>query len=164
MLQIAEMNYTIRRAREEDMTAVHRLIKALAVFENEPDAVKISAEQLKKDGFGKSPLFTCFVAEGATEILGMALVYPRYSTWKGKTIHLEDLMVDEAARGQGIGEALLGEVIRFGAQLGVKRVEWAVLDWNEPAIKFYENVGARVMRDWDIVQMDEEGIKSFLTR
>jgi GNAT superfamily N-acetyltransferase len=92
----------------------------------------------------------------------MALVYPRYSTWKGPVIHLEDLIVTERLRGSGLGSALLSKVVQYGYELGVKRISWEVLDWNEPAISFYERKGARVMRDWDVVHLDEKGIKNFM--
>ena len=92
----------------------------------------------------------------------MALVYPRYSTWKGPVIHLEDLIVSEDFRGSGLGTALLNEVVKYGAQLGVKRISWDVLDWNSPAIDFYEKKGAKVLRDWDVVHLDEKGIQEYL--
>jgi GNAT superfamily N-acetyltransferase len=154
----------IREARFEDMSAVLSLIKELALFENEGEAVELSVEDLQKDGFGENPLFHCFVALVANSIEGMALVYPRYSTWKGPTIHLEDLVVRESMRGKGIGTALFKEVITYGYEKGVKRIEWAVLDWNETAISFYEKNGAIVLRDWDTVQMDEKGIKNFISK
>ncbi|GGD47841.1 GNAT family N-acetyltransferase [Muriicola marianensis] len=156
------MKIDIREARPSDMTAVLDLIKELAHFEREPDAVEISSEELVEDGFGKDPCFTCFIGEVDGSIGGMALVYPRYSTWKGKVIHLEDLIVKEKYRGQGLGNALLERVVQYGHDLGVKRISWEVLDWNEPAISFYERKGARVMRDWDVVQLDEQGIEQFL--
>ena len=158
------MEYIIRVAQEEDMPQVRALIQELAVYENEPDAVEISVEDLVRDGFGTSPLFHCFVAANDMELLGIALVYPRYSTWKGKTIHLEDLVVRQKYRGLGVGGALLDEVVRYGNKLGVKRIEWAVLDWNESAIDFYEKKGAVVMRDWDVVQLDENGIAAYIDK
>ncbi|WP_340066469.1 GNAT family N-acetyltransferase [Ascidiimonas aurantiaca] len=155
----------IRTAQKDDMGAVLDLIKELAHFEKEPDAVEVTESQLQKDGFGSSPLFHCFVAENDDdEILGMALVYPRYSTWKGPTLHLEDLVVKESARGAGVGSALFEAVIRYGHTMGVKRIEWAVLDWNTPAIRFYEKNGAKVLRDWDVVQMDTQGIQNYLSQ
>ncbi len=93
----------------------------------------------------------------------MALIYPRYSTWKGAIIHLEDLIVTEKMRGSGLGTALLNEVVKYGHARGAKRINWEVIDWNEPAIEFYESKGARVMRDWDVVQLDEQGIANYLT-
>ncbi|WP_289037286.1 GNAT family N-acetyltransferase [uncultured Zobellia sp.] len=156
------MSYSIREAQEGDMPQVLTLIKELAVFEKESNAVEVTVEDLKNDGFGEKKLFHCFVGETQERIVGMALVYPRYSTWKGPVIHLEDLIVTEKMRGSGLGSALLKEVVNYGNDLGVRRICWEVLDWNEPAIAFYEKNGARVMRDWDVVQLDENGIKTFL--
>ncbi len=158
------MNYTIRKAKAEDMDQVLGLIQELATFEKEEDAVEVNASDLVADGFGEQPLFQCFVAESDTKICGMALVYPRYSTWKGTVIHLEDLIVTEQFRGSGLGSALLTEVVKYGHQLGVKRISWEVIDWNEPAIRFYEAKGAKVMRDWDVVQLNEEGIQNFIAQ
>ncbi len=158
------MDYNIRQARETDMQQVLALIRELADFEKEPDAVEVKASDLIKDGFGKNKLFQCFVAVKDKEIGGMALVYPRYSTWKGAVLHLEDLIVSEKVRGSGLGTALLDEVVKYGNELGVKRISWEVLDWNDPAIAFYEKKGARVMRDWDVVQLDERGIQDYLAR
>ena len=156
------MNFTIRKAVVTDVDAIFRLINELAIFEKEADAVIITPEDLQKDGFGAHPKFHCFVAETTEEVLGIALVYMRYSTWKGEVLHLEDLIVSEKARGKGIGGALLTEVIKFGNNLGVKRIGWEVLDWNTPAIEFYEHIGANVMRDWHVVQLDEAGIAEYL--
>jgi len=157
------MSYTIRVARREDMKQVLQLIQELATFEKEDDAVEVSVQDLEEDGFGKQKLFHCFVAEKNEKIVGMALVYPRYSTWKGAVIHLEDLIVTKDMRGTGLGTALLDEVVKYGNDLGVKRICWEVIDWNEPAIGFYESKGAKVMRDWDVVQLDEAGIKNYLS-
>ena len=156
------MEIRIRASQKSDMVSVHKLITELAVFENEPDAVKVTVADLEKDGFGDHPLFHCFVAEVDEKVVGIALVYPRYSTWSGPVVHLEDLIVSEALRGKGVGSKLLEAVVRYGYQQGVKRISWEVLDWNEPAITFYENKGAKVLRDWDVVQLDEEGIQKFL--
>ncbi len=156
------MDFSIREARKEDMGQVWGLIHELAVFEKEPDAVEVTTEDLIRDGFGKFKHFHCFVAEKDMEIVGIALVYPRYSTWKGPAVHLEDLIVAEKMRGTGLGTALLDEVVKYGHRLGVRRICWEVLDWNEPAIKFYEKKGAHVMRDWNVVQLDEQGIKNYV--
>ena len=94
----------------------------------------------------------------------MALVYFRFSTWKGKTVHLEDLVVRKETRGTGMGSALYKKVIAYSLEQGVKRAEWVVLDWNTPAVEFYERSGANVLRDWDTVQMDENAMKSYLER
>ena len=143
------------------MPAVLELIKELAVFENEPDAVVLTVADLERDGFCSNPLFNTFVAQVNGKIIGMALFYYRYSTWKGRTIHLEDLIVTESMRGTGAGSLLYKEVFKFAKQQGVRRVEWAVLDWNTPAINFYEKTGATVFTDWRVAQMNEEGITKF---
>jgi GNAT superfamily N-acetyltransferase len=100
------MDYSVRKAVKEDMKQVWALIKELAIFENEPDAVEVTVADLENDGFSKHPKFEVFVAELENEIVGIALFYYRYSTWKGPTIHLEDLVVREHKRGLGIGKAL----------------------------------------------------------
>lgn len=158
------MDYKVRAAKAEDMPQVLGLVKELATFEKETLAVEISAEDLIRDGFGSKKLFHCFVAEVDSEIVGMALVYDRYSTWKGPVIHLEDLIIEEKMRGSGLGTALLDEVVKYGRQLGVKRISWEVLDWNEPAIVFYEKKGAKVLRDWDVVQLDEKAIENYIEK
>lgn len=156
------MDIKIRRAVLEDMPRVLDLINELAVFENEPDAVEITISDLQNDGFGARPAFECFVSEVQGKVEGIALVYSRYSTWKGRILHLEDLIVSEKMRGSGLGTALLDEVVRYGNQLGVKRISWDVLDWNESAIAFYEKKGADVKRDWDVVHLTEAGIKNYI--
>ncbi|MGD1944799.1 MAG: GNAT family N-acetyltransferase [Croceivirga sp.] len=156
------MGYIIREALKGDMAAVHGLITELAVFEKEPDAVKVTVSDLENDGFGPLPKFHCFVAEHEENVVGIALVYPRYSTWSGPVVHLEDLIVTESMRGKGVGAQLLNTVIKYGYSKGVRRISWEVLDWNEPAIQFYESKGAKIMRDWDVVQMDEAAIKKFI--
>jgi GNAT superfamily N-acetyltransferase len=156
------MDYTIREAKANDMPEVWQLIKELAVFEKEANAVETTVADLTDDGFGANKRFQCFVAVAADKLVGMALVYPRYSTWKGPVIHLEDLIITQKMRGSGLGTALLDEVVKYAARLGVKRISWEVLDWNEPAIKFYEAKGATILRDWDVVQLDEAGIKNYL--
>ncbi len=158
------MNFSIREARPEDMNQVLELIQQLADFEKESDAVEVTVDDLINDGFGENPKFHCFVGEKNDEVAGIALLYPRYSTWKGPAIHLEDLIVTESMRGSGLGTALLDEVIKYGHDLGVKRICWEVLDWNEPAIDFYESKGARILRDWAVVHLDEQGIESYIER
>jgi len=154
----------IRKGEKSDMKAVLELIRELAVFEKEPDAVVVTVEDLERDGFSENPLFHTFVAKINNEIVGVALYYYRYSTWKGKTIHLEDLIVKEKMRGSGIGFALYSKIIEQGKKDKVRRIEWAVLDWNTPAIDFYKKSGAKVLDDWRVAQMDENGINEFLKR
>lgn len=150
------MTYKIRKAEKSDMPAVLRLIQQLATFEKEPDAVEVSLEELVEDGFGVRPFFKCHVLEVKGQVLGIALFYYRYSTWKGKTIHLEDLIIDENHRKKGYGKALIKSVIDYAVSKKVRRIEWVVLDWNTPAIKFYEKMGATIHKDWNVVQMDQK--------
>ncbi|WP_281323188.1 GNAT family N-acetyltransferase [Flavobacterium aestivum] len=152
----------IRKGNKEDMTGVLALIQELAEFEKEPEAVLITVDDLVRDGFGPNPLFHVFVAEVENEIVGIALYYYRYSTWKGKIIHLEDLVVKDKMRGTGLGYALYSEIIKQGKRDNVRRIDWHVLDWNTPAIDFYEKSGAHVLRDWNVVQMDEAAINYFV--
>ncbi|MGK4566344.1 N-acetyltransferase family protein [Flavobacterium sp. 3HN19-14] len=154
----------IRTGQKADMPAVLELIKELAVFEKEPDAVVVTVADLERDGFSDHPLFRTFIAEQNNKIVGMALYYYRYSTWKGKTIHLEDLIVKEKMRGSGLGFALYSAIIEQGKKDNVRRIEWNVLDWNTPAIDFYKKSGAKILEDWRVVNMDENGINEFLKR
>lgn len=158
---------TIRKGESEDMKSVLDLIQELATFEKQPDAVLVTVDDLKRDGFGTNPLFEVFIAEvknndGSTNILGIALYYYRYSTWNGRTIHLEDLIIKEEYRGKGIGYALYSEVIKQGKKDKVRRIEWNVLVWNKNAIDFYEKSGATILDEWKVAQMDEDGINNFL--
>ncbi len=152
----------IRESLPQDMPQVLALIKELAAFEKLPNAVEISEADLVAEGFGENPLFTCFVAEAEGEIVGMALVYDRFSTWKGRSLHLEDLIVKQTWRNKGIGKDLYSQVIQYAYDRKLKRIEWAVLDWNEGAIRFYERSGAKVMKNWYIAQMETEGIKNYI--
>lgn len=158
------MEFVIRKANTDDMPQVLALINQLAVFEKEPDAVVVTVEDLQKDGFGDHPAFFCFVAEKNNKIEGIALGFNRYSTWKGKILHLEDLIVNQTMRGSGMGTALLDEVIKYGHKLGVKRINWEVLDWNIPAINFYKQKGANIMDDWRVVHLTEQGIKDYISK
>lgn len=156
------MNTDIRFATKEDMPRVLGLINELAHFEKEPDAVEVTVDDLVKNGFGKQAEFTCFVAVVDGVVEGIALVYKRFSTWKGVTIHLEDLIVNQEKRGLGLGTKLLDRVIEYAAELKVKRVTWEVLDWNQPAIDFYNKKGAFIKEEWRVVHLDEKGIKTYL--
>lgn len=146
------------------MDRVLELIQELAVFEKEPEAVEITVDDLLTAGFGSPKKMTCFVAEDDGKVEGIALVYDRFSTWKGRVIHLEDLIVNTKMRGKGFGTKLLDAVIKYAYEEGVKRVSWEVLDWNTPAIDFYENKGAHVMRDWHVVQLDQKGIENYISK
>jgi ribosomal protein S18 acetylase RimI-like enzyme len=124
------------------------LVNELAIFEKAPEEVINTVEQMKADGFGANPLFKCIVAESNTSIIGFALYYYRYSTWKGKVLYLEDFYVKEAYRNFGIGKQLFDEVIVTAKKDECQRISWQVLDWNEPAIKFYEKYNAQFDKEW----------------
>ena len=142
------MNLILRTAKKSDCEVLHQLITELAVYEREPKGVSNTIEQLEIDGFGPSPLFDAFVVENDNEVIGFALTYYRYSTWKGKTLYLEDLYVKEAYRGSGAGKMLFEHCIRFGRQQSCKRMVWQVLDWNTPAIDFYKKYGTTIDTEW----------------
>ena len=152
----------LRFAQKGDMPEVLQLIQELADFEKEPDAVELSLSELENDGFSTPKRFDCLLAEMDQKVVGMALYYPRYSTWKGVTLHLEDLIVSNAYRGKGVGTALYSAFLAEAKKQNVRRVEWVVLDWNTPAIKFYESSGAKVLQDWKTVQMDQETINKYI--
>ena len=158
------MSVIIRNAVALDMPRVLELIIELAVFEKDPDAVVISAETLIEEGTGDNALFTCFVAEVDGIIEGIALTYFVFSTWHGRTLHLEDLIVTQRMRGKGIGMALYSKVMEFGKEQEVKQVKWIVLNWNTPAIDFYEKTGATMHKDWFVVSMNSRQLKTFLER
>ena len=113
----------------------------------------------------KNKRFHCFVAEVEADYCWDWHLYTmRYSTWKGPSVHLEDLIISQKMRGNGMGSALLDEVVKYGHELGVKRIVWEVLDWNEPAISFYESKGAKILREWDVVHLDEAGILNYMAK
>ena len=158
------MEAVIRDARHDDMKQVLELIQELADFENEPNEVEVTSADLEQYGFGSTPSFKCFVADVANDIIGIALVYFRFSTWKGSVVHLEDLIVSKKHRGTGVGSALYKKVMEYASEQGAKRVSWEVLGWNKPAINFYEKSGAKILDDWHVVQMDQKGLAAFLEK
>ena len=158
------METIIRKAKKSDTEAIFSLVKELAIFEKEPGAVIINKKTIKEHGFGKKPLFKCFVAELNEKVVGIALFYPRYSTWKGPTLHLEDLIVTKEMKGRGIGSMLYTAFLEYAYKAGVERAEWAVLDWNRPAINFYQKSGAKVLNDWRTVQMDKKSIQNYFDK
>lgn len=156
------MSFTIRRGLKEDMQSVHNLIMELAIFEKEPDAVEITVDDLIRDGFSEKPRFKIFVAEENETIIGIALFYERYSTWKGKTIHLEDLIVTKKRQKIGAGKALYTAVLNYAYENDYNRVAWEVIDWNTNAIDFYKSTGATYLNDWSVVQMNKENLAKFI--
>jgi GNAT superfamily N-acetyltransferase len=158
------MEIILREGQKSDMADILLLIKELAAFEKESNAVEITEKDLIEDGFGATPAFKVIVAEQQEQIIGMALFYERYSTWKGRSIHLEDLIVKHEHRGKGVGKALYSEVLSYAYQRKMKRVSWEVLDWNKVAIDFYTSTGAKILKDWQVVHMDEKGLKGFVAK
>ena len=158
------MKFSIRKGQRRDMPAAYELIHELATYENEPDAVKISVDDLIRDGFDEPIEFEVYVAEVNETIVGIALYYRRYSTWKGRSLHLEDLIVNKNFRGIGIGKALYKQVVKTAYENGINRLEWEVLDWNKNAIDFYLSTGAKMLTDWNLCQMTKEGMKTFLEK
>jgi len=144
------MEVKVRKATKEDLPAILTLIKELADYERAPDEVTISLKDLEEDGFGNSPLYEAFIAEKDDKmIVGMAFFYFAYSTWKGKCLYLEDIIVSENYRRQGIGKQLFDAVLEKAKDLGVKRLMWQVLEWNTPAIEFYKSkYGADISNEW----------------
>ena len=158
------MTYKIRKAEPTDMQSVLSLITELAVFEKEPDAVKITVNDLIENGFKEHPSFYIYLAEIDNTVVGMALFYPRFSTWEGPSLHLEDLIVTQQHRQKGIGKALYDQVLSFALENGINRVEWVVLDWNTPAVNFYKSTGANVFEEWNICQMPRQKIVEYLAK
>lgn len=142
------MEVKIRKAGIEDMPRVLELIQELATYEKAPDEMINTVENLEKDGFGTDKVFDCIVAEKEGVIVGFALYFTGYSTWKGRTLYLEDFIVSEQYRGKGYGKMLFEEVLKEAKRRNVKRMDWQVLDWNESAIKFYEKYNATLDGEW----------------
>tara|TARA_B100000768_G_scaffold116143_1_gene107501 strand:- start:8739 stop:9218 length:480 start_codon:yes stop_codon:yes gene_type:complete len=156
------MSFNIRLGEKKDMPSVLDLITELAVFEKEPDAVEITVADLVRDGFSENPMFKVFVAEQDNKIIGIALFYERYSTWKGRTIHLEDLIVTKNKQKIGAGKALYLAVLKSAYENNFNRVSWEVIDWNTNAIDFYKSTGATYLNDWSVVQMNKENLEKFI--
>jgi GNAT superfamily N-acetyltransferase len=157
-----ETTFHVRKGRPEDVPAVLALIKELAEYERAPQEVTNTEEALLLDGFGPEAIYGLFVAENERgQIGGMAIYYEKYSTWKGRCLFLEDIIVSEKHRRKGIGEALFREVIREAKSRHSGRLEWQVLEWNEPAIRFYEKLGAGIDPEWLNGKFTYEQLQNF---
>lgn len=153
----------IRRANPHDIPIILSLIRALALYEKQPDAVLATESDLFRDGFGDDPIFSCLIAEvegnGGKTAAGFALYFHNYSTWQGRRgIHIEDLFVLPEFRGQGIGKALLAQVASQAVEENCGRLAWDVLDWNQPAIDFYQRMGAHMLPEWRIMRVTDEAL------
>jgi GNAT superfamily N-acetyltransferase len=154
---------TLRPATPADVPQILTFIRALATYEREPDAVHATEADLLRDGFGENPRFQCLIAEIAeastTTPAGFALYFHNYSTWRGHTgIHVEDLFVQPEHRGKGIGKALLTRIAAIAVAEVCSRLQWDVLEWNTPAIGFYEQLGAKMLMDWRTMRVTNEAI------
>lgn len=155
------MSVTIRPATANDVPAIFALVRALAAYEREPDAVVATESDLRRDGFGPSPAFRVLIAEWENEPIGFALYFFSYSTWRGRRcLYLEDLFVEEAHRGRGAGLALMRALAREALESDCARFVWQVLDWNTPSIKFYERLGAEIPREWLTVRIEGDALRT----
>ena len=151
------MHFTIRAAAKKDCPAMMDLVRELALFERAPQEVTVSMQHFEESGFGPNPVWWALVAEtNDGQIAGMALYYIRYSTWKGQRMYLEDIVVRESMRGNGIGKKLMDALIAEAKQKGFSRMVWQVLDWNDPAIEFYKKLGAKLDEEWINCSLDFE--------
>jgi GNAT superfamily N-acetyltransferase len=145
---------TIRKGQRADITRVFELVQELALYEKAPEQVSNTAAQMAEDGFGVNPIFGLLVAEIDGQVEGISLYYTRYSTWKGKRLYLEDLIVTQEKRGLGLGKMLLDATVAEARATNCTGMMWQVLDWNEPSIAFYEKYGARLDSEWINCHLD----------
>ena len=149
----------IRPATRADIPRILTFIRALAAYERAPEAVIATEASLERDGFGVNPCYFCLMAEHDGRTAGYALYFFNYSTWVGPGIYLEDLFVEPELRGLGIGKLLFQRVAAIAAERECKRLQWAVLDWNTPAIEFYRAMGAEFLDEWRNVRVSGEALK-----
>lgn len=142
------MSATLRKGTEADLPQILELIKELALFEKAPEQVVNTVDKMRQDGFSEQPVYWFFVAEHEGKIIGTAIYYLRYSTWKGVRLYLEDLIVTEKARGIGAGKMLFEACIEEGKEKGYSGMVWQVLDWNTPALDFYKSYGSDLDGEW----------------
>jgi len=155
------MNIALRVAKKEDCPRLIELVNELAVFEKLPEEVTVSLQEFEDSGFGANPVWKAFVAEDNNVIIGFALYYVRFSTWKGRRVYLEDFIVTEEYRGKGIGKLLFEQIIKETKELGYSGMVWQVLDWNEPAIKFYNKYEATIEEGWLNASLSQEQISKY---
>jgi len=152
----------IRKGTKQDLPRVLELIKELAEYERAPHEVTNTVQRMEHDGFGPNPIFGFFVAENEKGIVGLSLYYWRYSTWKGKRLYLEDIIVTEKERGNGYGKLLFDRTMQHALDEKCSGMMWQVLDWNEPAIKFYKKYGSKIGGDWLNCTLEADQIKSLI--
>ncbi len=142
------MEITIRRVVKEDCPRLLELVRELATYERAPNEVTVTLEHFIESGFGEKPVWWAFVAEIEEKIVGFALYYVRYSTWKGRAMYLEDILITNEMRGKGIGKLLFDRLIEEAREKKFNRIIWQVLDWNEAAINFYKKYNADIDAGW----------------
>ncbi|MBL0105122.1 MAG: GNAT family N-acetyltransferase [Bacteroidetes bacterium] len=152
---------TVRRGEKKDLPSLLSLVKELALFEKAPEEVTNTLSDMERDGFGEKPVFGFHVAEVDKVIVGIALYFVKYSTWKGAGLYLDDLIVTEKMRGQGIGQKLFDAYMDEAKKINAKQVHWQVLDWNTPAIDFYKKLGAKIDVEWLDCKMTEAQINKY---
>lgn len=152
-------NIVIRTGTREDIPAAFALVQELALFEKAPQEVDNTPERMLQDGFGENPVFGFLVAELDNQIAGMSLYFFRYSTWKGRRLYLEDLIVTEAFRGKGLGKLLFEATMKKALELNCYGMAWQVLDWNTPAIEFYKKYGATLDGEWVNCSLSREQLE-----
>jgi GNAT superfamily N-acetyltransferase len=157
-----QTNVTIREGTREDLPAAMYLIMELARYEKGEHEVINSVEKMEHDGFGDAPLFKFFVAQVDEVVVGLSLYYWRYSTWKGRRLYLEDIVVTESWRGKGIGKMLFDRTMHYAVEKGSSGMMWQVLDWNEPAIRFYKKYNAKLDGEWINCALDLDQMKRAL--
>lgn len=153
----------IRAGTKSDLPRALELIKELATYEKAPHEVINTVEKMEEDGFGAHPIFGFFVAEVDGLVVGLSLYYWRYSTWKGKRLYLEDIIVTERERGKGLGKLLFDRTMQHALDENCSGMMWQVLDWNEPAINFYKKYGARLDDEWINCTLEREQIRKWLS-
>lgn len=149
----------IRRGNIDDLPRALELVTELATFERAADQVTNTVKQMERDGFGPEPIFGFFVAENENGIVGLSLFYWRYSTWKGKRLYLEDIIVTESQRGKGIGKRLFERTLQHALDSNCSGMMWQVLDWNSPAIEFYKKYGSSLTNEWINCTLEKEQIE-----
>ena len=155
----------IRPATAIDVPLILEFVRELAAYEREPHAVVATEADLLRDGFGERPLFQCLIAEFDQVPVGFAFYFFNYSTWRGRPgIHLEDLFVRPSYRKKGIGKALLIEVAKVAVKNKCARFQWDVLEWNQPAIDFYQSLGANFLTEWRIMRVTGEALQALAAR
>jgi len=148
----------IRPATPSDVPLIRAFVHELAAYEREPHSVQITDDQLLQDGFGPERYYQCLIAEHDNLPAGFALFFPVYSTWRGRSLHLEDFFVRPQFRGQGIGKALLTRVAAIAVERGCARLQWDVLAWNQPAIDFYRGLNAAMLDDWRRMRVTDDAL------